>query len=408
MQNWSGWGGVGAAAGTIGGIIDAANQPGQYGHVNVGASIGSSALAGAALGTSIVPGWGTLVGGVVGAGYGAVKSITGNNKADSRESKARILQAEAKRAANAQRYLEDPAGGTAGREWFKHGGPLNIPYKKTMGVYAKGGALSFPKPVPGTYGRKPGIREIITSGEYTDPGEKQVLINYWKQTEDGQKVARNAVSLFGDGNSQLGSWNDKEKIFLRTDSDTAGRAKANAADEDVRNKRIIEMLKAKGVDTTDLLILKDGGNIHIKPENRGKFNATKARTGKTTEELTHSSNPVTRKRAVFAQNAAGWKHAAGGQIEQLSSGSVDFHGASHANGGIKLPGVGAEVEDGETMNDGYVFSKELGIAQIHRPIAKAIGKIEKKPMTPERATALQHLKKRENRLKAVNEYLRTA
>ena len=46
--------------------------------------------------------------------------------------------------------------------------------------------------------------------------------------------------------------------------------------------------------------------IFIKPENRGKFNATKAATGKTTEELTHSSNPVTRKRAVFAQNAAKW------------------------------------------------------------------------------------------------------
>lgn len=43
-----------------------------------------------------------------------------------------------------------------------------------------------------------------------------------------------------------------------------------------------------------------------KAENRGKFNATKKKTGKTTEELTHSKNPVTRKRAIFAQNAAKW------------------------------------------------------------------------------------------------------
>lgn len=43
-------------------------------------------------------------------------------------------------------------------------------------------------------------------------------------------------------------------------------------------------------------------SINIKKENIGKFNATKARTGKTTEELTHSSNPLTRKRAIFAQN----------------------------------------------------------------------------------------------------------
>ena len=55
-----------------------------------------------------------------------------------------------------------------------------------------------------------------------------------------------------------------------------------------------------------------GGPIHIKKKNRGKFNATKKRTGKTTEELTHSKNPLTRKRAIFAQNARKWKHEFGG------------------------------------------------------------------------------------------------
>jgi hypothetical protein len=48
---------------------------------------------------------------------------------------------------------------------------------------------------------------------------------------------------------------------------------------------------------------KQGGTIHIKPENKGKFTATKKATGKTTEELTHSKNPITKKRAIFAQNA---------------------------------------------------------------------------------------------------------
>jgi len=52
--------------------------------------------------------------------------------------------------------------------------------------------------------------------------------------------------------------------------------------------------------------------IHIKPENKGKFNATKKRTGKSTEELTHSKNPVTRKRAIFAQNAKKWHHGKDG------------------------------------------------------------------------------------------------
>lgn len=53
---------------------------------------------------------------------------------------------------------------------------------------------------------------------------------------------------------------------------------------------------------------RNGGGIHIKPENRGKFTETMRRTGKTAEELKHSSNPLTRKRATFAINARKWKH----------------------------------------------------------------------------------------------------
>lgn len=49
-----------------------------------------------------------------------------------------------------------------------------------------------------------------------------------------------------------------------------------------------------------------GKSIHINPANRGKFNATKKRTGKTTEQLAHSKNPLTRKRAVFALNSRKW------------------------------------------------------------------------------------------------------
>lgn len=64
--------------------------------------------------------------------------------------------------------------------------------------------------------------------------------------------------------------------------------------------------------------LAKGSGIHIKKENRGKFTETKKRTGKTTEELTHSKNPLTRKRAIFAQNAKKWKHEDGGEIHKLN------------------------------------------------------------------------------------------
>lgn len=58
-------------------------------------------------------------------------------------------------------------------------------------------------------------------------------------------------------------------------------------------------------------------NIHIKAKNKGKFNALKKRTGKSTEELTHSKNPLTRKRAIFAQNAKKWNHSKNESIDIL-------------------------------------------------------------------------------------------
>lgn len=63
-------------------------------------------------------------------------------------------------------------------------------------------------------------------------------------------------------------------------------------------------------------MLANGLGIHIKKENRGKFTETKKRTGKTTEELTHSKNPLTRKRAIFAQNSRKWKHEEGGEVHK--------------------------------------------------------------------------------------------
>ena len=65
-----------------------------------------------------------------------------------------------------------------------------------------------------------------------------------------------------------------------------------------------------------LLIKKAKSGIKIKPENKGKFTATKKATGKSTEELTHSKNPKTKKRAIFAQNARKWKHKLGGLLKR--------------------------------------------------------------------------------------------
>lgn len=122
----------------------------------------------------------------------------------------------------------------------------------------------------------------------------------------------------------------------------------------------------------------DGGSIHINPENRGKFNATKKRTGKTTEELTHSKNPLTRKRAIFAQNAAKWHHAFGGELNtnggDFSTGLmfIDEGGTHESNPyegipmGIAPDGKPNLVEEGEAIYNDYVFSNRLTVPKSVR------------------------------------------
>jgi len=88
--------------------------------------------------------------------------------------------------------------------------------------------------------------------------------------------------------------------------------------------------------------------IHIKPENKGKFTATKKATGKSTEELTHSKNPVTRKRAIFAQNAKKWKHAYGGEvnINEKSFGGILVSAGSGAAAGALGASPGGPIGAG--------------------------------------------------------------
>lgn len=134
----------------------------------------------------------------------------------------------------------------------------------------------------------------------------------------------------------------------------------------------------------------EGGRIHIKPENRGKFTETKRRTGKTTEELTHSKNPITRKRAIFAQNARKWHHAFGGD---LMTHGADFdtglilvgNGGTHEENpnegvpmGMDSEGIPNLVEEGEVIFNDYVFSKRLRVPKAVRKKYKLRGT---KPLT---------------------------
>lgn len=95
-----------------------------------------------------------------------------------------------------------------------------------------------------------------------------------------------------------------------------------------------------------------------------------------------------------------------GQLRPLSSTATEVVGPSHEQGGVDLPQFGAELEGGETLNGTKVFSEVLGYARRHKPIARAIGKIETKPATIERINALNRLKEQEAALYEEQETLK--
>ena len=152
-------------------------------------------------------------------------------------------------------------------------------------------------------------------------------------------------------------------------------------------------------------IFAEGGTIHINPKNKGKFTETKRRTGKTTEELTHSKNPLTRKRAIFAQNAKKWHHAFGGELNtqggDFTNGIIYIdNGGSHESSpyegvamGVDSKGIPNLVEEGEVIYNDYVFSNRLKVPKAVRNKYKLRGN---KPLTFADA-ALQMSKESEER-----------
>lgn len=135
----------------------------------------------------------------------------------------------------------------------------------------------------------------------------------------------------------------------------------------------------------------EGGPINIKKKNRGKFTASAKRAGMGVQEYArhilankdkYSSTLV--KRANFARNSAGWKHALGGYIKDRDNMydsllESQTHGGDFSNGvtfinnggtheqnpfegvpmGIAPDGQPNLVEEGEVLYNDYVFSNRL-------------------------------------------------
>lgn len=101
-------------------------------------------------------------------------------------------------------------------------------------------------------------------------------------------------------------------------------------------------------------------------------------------------------------------YAYGGKLKKLSNGAALVDGRTHAEGGVKFPGLGIELEDNETVtDDNFVFSDKLGFADKHKSLAKMMGKIEKKPMSKGRTNTLALLEKKEQALMNEQESLKS-
>lgn len=225
------------------------------------------------------------------------------------------------------------------------------------------------------------------------------------QTEDSAKKQAGYVSKATDNLGLLSDWSAHTDLAHVSQDDVGsdGWFSNKAKDETARLNREIDKANlrawrslgntASNIDTNnDLLALAnysaDGGPIHIKKKNRGKF--TDYCGGKVTSECIargkRSSSPTIRKRATFAQNARKFKHADGGWLNthggNFSSGVIQINsGGLHSTnpfGGVQMgvdpQGVPNLVEEGEVVYNDYVFSNRIKVPEDFKKKYKITGK----------------------------------
>lgn len=178
----------------------------------------------------------------------------------------------------------------------------------------------------------------------------------------------NAMASFAAYGGPLGVWNDygSGAIDYELAKENLGIKTLNA----INKGRITSLPNSFG---SELNTFAEGGKIHIKKANRGKF--TKYCGGKVTSACIakgkRSSDPAVRKRATFAANARKWKHAFGGDL--LTHGAewdnglkVIGNGGTHEENpmegvpmGIAPDGQSNLVEEGEVIFNDYVFSNRM-------------------------------------------------
>lgn len=276
------------------------------------------------------------------------------------------------------------------------------------------GLSTIASAIPGPWGAIAGAGLNIVGGAvnrlFGSQINKQAVANFKNENNQLANTVLNAnnyddllsqysnTSLLGDINkSQVG----KDGIFsnkvsrltssLNADRDLANERYLSSVKNSINNIGIEELLNANYAAYGGPLTMRytgtmspfgntfaDGGNIHIKPENRGKFTRLKERTGKSSTWYKEHGTPEQRKMATFALNARKWKHAFGGDLNtnggDFSNGLIMIgNGGTHEENpmegvqmGVDGQGTPNLVEEGEVIFNDYVFSDRMKVPKAIR------------------------------------------
>lgn len=338
-------GGIGSAVGNIaGGAIGGGLESGAGSAIsNIGGTIGSAVSA-------VNP----VLGGIISAGSGIIGGLT-NRMFGSKLNKEKIAEVEGSNKAINTVMVDSSSADSVMDQW------ANQDFGKDFTKSDIGKDGWFSNKAKNKY------KELK---KQQDIARNRALTSYENAADAADTQSDlNAMASFAAFGGPLGIWGGygSGAIGYELAKENLGIKALSAA-----NKGKLTSLP-NSFESSELNTFAKGGEIHIKPENRGKF--TKYCGGKVTSECIargkRSSDPAVRKRATFAANARKWHHAFGGDL--LTHGAewdnglrIIGNGGTHEENpmegvpmGMDAEGTPNLVEQGEVIFNDYVFSNRM-------------------------------------------------
>ena len=337
--------GIGSAVGNIaGGAIGGGLESGAGSAIsNIGGTIGSAVSA-------VNP----VLGGIISAGSGIIGGLT-NRMFGSKLNKEKIAEVEGSNKAINTVMVDSSSADSVMDQWANQ--DFGADFSKSD--IGKDGWFSNKA--------KNKYKELK---KQQDAARNRALTSYENAADAADTQSDlNAMASFAAFGGPLGIWGGygSRTIGYELAKENLGIKALNAA-----NKGKLTSLP-NSFESSELNTFAKGGEMHIKPENRGKF--TKYCGGKVTSECIargkRSSNPAVRKRATFAANARKWHHAFGGDLlthdaEWDNGLRIIGNGGTHEENpmegvpmGMDAEGTPNLVEQGEVIFNDYVFSNRM-------------------------------------------------